>query len=220
MVRNEGNRLPDVVESGWSGRRLADNSRLLIASALMALGVGLAIAILAAVYYHAQANGLRRLLRSWPSPAAVAATALPRVSSSTAALPADGSIRGKIVIAIVDYLPGSNAELLIMAHISGGMARTRYVLVGNDCMSNSADHSWASGVTDNQGIAVLTGHPWTGDSSDYYWAWIQPSSGTTPPPGIHGSFATGHATAFKAGRMPCGPYLPSQLRNDRNSLFG
>jgi len=219
MVRDEGNRLPDVVESGWSGRRLADNSRLLIASALMALGVGLAIATFAAVHYHAQANGLRPL-RSSPSPATVAAVALPRVSTSTAALPADGSLRGKIVIATVDHLPGSNAELLITAYISGGMARTRYVLVGNDCMSNSADHSWASGVTDNQGIAVLTGHPWTGDFSDYYWAWIQPSSGTTPPPGLHGSFATGHATAFKAGRTPCGPYLPSQLRNDRNSLFG
>ena len=57
---------------------------------------------------------------------------------------------------------------------------TRYALVGKDCMSNSADHSWAGGVANSQGIAVLTGHPWPADSSDYYWTWIQPSSGATP----------------------------------------
>jgi hypothetical protein len=64
MVRDAGNGLPDLVESGWSGRRLADKSRFLIASAFMALGAGLVIATLAAVHYHAQANGLRHLPRS------------------------------------------------------------------------------------------------------------------------------------------------------------
>jgi hypothetical protein len=44
VVRDVRGKLPDVVESGWSGRRLADNSRLLIASAFMVLGVGLVIA--------------------------------------------------------------------------------------------------------------------------------------------------------------------------------
>jgi hypothetical protein len=214
MVRETSNRLPDVVESGWSGRWLADNSRRLIASALIALTVGLAFAVLDAAHYRAQADGFRLLLRSSHSLAGVAATAM-RVSSSTTALPADGAVRGKVVIATVDRMPGASAELLITAYISGGRARTRYALVGNDCMSNSADHSWASGVTNSQGIAVLTGHPWPADSSDYYWTWIQPSSGTTPPPGLHGSFAAGHATAFKPSRVPCAPYLPPQLRNDR-----
>jgi hypothetical protein len=123
MVRDAGNGLPDLVESGWSGRRLAGNSRFLIASAFMALGVGLVIATLAAVHYHAQANGLRHLPRSPRSPAAVAAAALPRVSSSTVALPEDGTIRGKAAIVMVDHMPGGIAELLIMAYISGGRAR-------------------------------------------------------------------------------------------------
>jgi hypothetical protein len=63
MVHDEGNRQPDLVESGWPGRRLANNSRLLIASAFMALGIGLVIATLAAVHYYTQANGLQRQLR-------------------------------------------------------------------------------------------------------------------------------------------------------------
>ena len=209
MVRDAGNRLPDLVESGWSGRRLAYNKRFLIASALMALGMGLVIATLAAVHYHAQANGLPHPPRSPRSPAAVAAAALPRVSSSTVTLPEDGPIRGKVAIVVVDHMPSGNAELLIMAYISEGTARTRYVLMGSNCLSSSADHLWASGVTDNQGIAILTGHPWTSNSRDHYWTWTQPSAGTTPPPALHGPSATGYAAAFKADRVLCAPY---QLR--------
>ena len=89
-----GNGEPDLVESGWPGQRLADNSRLLIASAFMALGVGLVIATLLAVHYHAQANGLRHLPRSPRSPVPAAAAALPRVSSSAVARPEDWPIRG------------------------------------------------------------------------------------------------------------------------------
>jgi hypothetical protein len=207
MVHDEGNRLPDLVESGWSGWRLADNKRFLIASALMALGVGLVIATLAAVHYHAQANGLRHLPRSPSTQAAIATAALPRVSSSTVALPEDGPIRGKVAIVMVDHMPSGNAELLIMAYISGGRPRTRYALMGSDCLSNSADHLWASGVTNNQGIAVLTGPSWTSNSRDYYWTWTQPSAGTTPPPALHGPSATGYATALKADRVLCAPYL-------------
>jgi hypothetical protein len=207
MVRDAGNRLPDVVESGRSGRRLADNPRFLIASAFMALGAGLVIATLAAVHYHAQANGLRRLPRSPFTQAAAAAAAMPRVSSSTVALPEDGPIRGKVAIVMVDHISGGNAELLIMAYISGGRAHTRYALMGSNCLSNSADNLWASGVTDDQGIAVLTGLPWTSNSRDYYWAWTQPSAGTTPPPALHGPSATDQATAFKADRVLCAPYL-------------
>ena len=207
MVRDARNRLPDVVESGWSGRRLADNSRFLIASAFMALGVGLVIATLAAVHYYMQANGLQRQLRSPRSPAALGPAASPRVSSSSVALPEDGPIRGKVAIVMVDHMPGGNAELLIMAYISGGTPHTRYALMGSNCLSNSADHLWASGVTNNQGIAVLTGRPWTSNASDYYWTWTQPSAGTTPPPVLHGPSATDHATAFKADQVLCAPYL-------------
>jgi hypothetical protein len=206
MTRGEGNRLPDLVESGWSGRRLAGNSRFLIASAFMALGVGLVIAVLGAVHYHAQANGLRRPLSSPHSPAAIVAAALPRVSSSAEALPADGPVRGKVAVVMVDHMPAGNAELLIMAYISGGRAHTRYALMGKDCLSNSADHLWASGVTNNQGIAILTGLPWASNSRDYYWAWTQPLAGTAPPPGLHGPSARGYATASKADRVLCAPY--------------
>jgi hypothetical protein len=205
MVRDAGNRLPDVVESGRSGRWLADNPRFLIASAFMALGVGLVIATLAAVHYHTQANGLQRQLRSPRSPAAAGAAALPRVSSSSVTLPQDGPIRGKVAIIMVDHMSGGNAELLIMAYISGGAPRTRYALMGSNCLSNSADHLWASGVTNNQGIAVLTGRPWTSNSRDYYWTWTQPSAGTTPPPALHGPSATDQATALKADRVLCAP---------------
>ena len=197
MVRDARNRLPDVVESGWSGRRLADNSRFLIASAFMALGVGLVIATLAAVHYYTQANGLQRQLRSPRSPAAVGAAALPRVSSSSVALPQAGPIRGKVAIVMVDHISGGNAELLIMAYISGGRAHTKYALMGSNCLSNSADNLWASGVTDDQGIAVLTGLPWTSNSRDYYWAWTQPSAGITPLPALHGP---------SADRVLCAPY--------------
>ena len=130
----------------------------------MALGIGLVIATLVAVHYHAQANGLRHLPRSPHSPVPAAAAALPRVSSSTVALLEDGPIRGKVAIVMVDRIPGGNAELLIMAYISGGRAHTRYALMGSNCLSNSADHLWASGVTDDQGSAVLTGRPWTSNS--------------------------------------------------------
>jgi hypothetical protein len=207
MVRDTGNRRPDVVESGWSRRRLADNSRSLIASAFMALGAGLVIATLAAVHYYTQANGLQRQLRSPRPPAAAGAAALPRVSSSSVTLPQDGPIRGKVAIVMVDHMPGGIAELLIMAYISGGTPRTRYALMGNNCLSNSADHLWASGVTNDQGIAVLTGSPWTSNASDYYWTWTQPLAGTTPPPVLHGLSATDQATAFKADRVLCAPYL-------------
>jgi hypothetical protein len=206
MVHDEGNRQPDLVESGWPGRRLANNSRFLIASAFMALGIGLVIATLAAVHYHAQANGLRRLPRSPFTQAAAAAAAMPRVSSSTVALPEDGPVRGKVSIVMVDHMPGGNAELLIMAYISGGGPRTRYALMGSNCLSSSADQLWASGVTNDQGIAVLTGRPWTSNASDYYWTWTQPSAATTPPPVLHGPSATDQATAFKADRVLCAPY--------------
>jgi hypothetical protein len=172
----------------------------------MALGIGLVIAALAAVHYHAQANRLQRPLNPPHSPAAVAAAALPQVSSSTVALPEHGPIRGKVAIVMVDHIPGGNAELLIMAYISGGRKHTRYALMGSNCLSNSADHLWASGVTDNQGIAVLTGRPWTSNSRDYYWAWTQPSAGTTPPPALRGPSAAGHATAIKADPVLCAPY--------------
>jgi hypothetical protein len=104
-------------------------------------------------------------------------------------------------------MPSGNAELPIMAYISGGRPRTSYALMGSDCLSNSADDLWASGVTNDQGIAVLTGPPWTSNASDYYWAWTQPSAGTTPPPVLHGLSATDDAIAFKADRVLCAPYL-------------
>ena len=207
-MHDTGNRQPDLLESGWSGQWLANKSRFLIASAFMALGVGLVIAALVAVHYHAQANGLRHLPRSPHSPVPAAAAALPRVSSSTVALPEDAPVRGKVAIVMVDHIPGGNAELLIMAYISGGRAHTRYALMGSNCLSNSADHLWASGVTDDQGSAVLTGRPWTSNSRDYYWAWTQPSAGATPPPALHASSATGHAmrsrlTGCYARRISC-----------------
>jgi hypothetical protein len=34
---------------------------------------------------------------------------------------------------MVDRIPGGNAELLIMAYISGGRAHTRYALMGSNC---------------------------------------------------------------------------------------
>jgi hypothetical protein len=206
MVRDAGNRLPDLVESGWSGRRLAGKSRFLFASVLIALGVGLVIATLA-VHYHAQANGLRRLPTSPFTQAAIAAAAMPRVSSSTVALPEDRPIRGKVAIIMVDHMPSGNAELLIMAYISGGSPRTRYALMGSDWLSNSADHLWASGVTNNQGIAVLTGPSWTSNSRDYYRAWTQLSAGPTSPPALHGPSATGYAAAFKTDTVLFAPYL-------------
>jgi hypothetical protein len=197
MVRDIGNERPDLVESGCSGRRLADNSRFLVTSAFIALGIGLVIATLGAVHYRAQASGLRHSLSPPHSPAAVAAAALPRVSSTTVALPADGPIRGKVAAVMIDHAPGGNAELLIMAYISGGRAHTRYALMGSNCLSNSADHLWASGVTDDHGSAVLTGRPWTSNSRDYYWAWTQPSAGTTPPPALHEP---------STDRVLCAPY--------------
>jgi hypothetical protein len=190
--------LPDVLESGGSGRWAAGGSRFLIVPVLIA---GLVAATLAAVHYHAQAARLPRHPAHSP---AVAAAEPPQVSSTTRALPAEGMLRGEVVMVTVSQMRSANAELLITAYISGGRPRTRYVLEGNDCVGNGADHSWASGVTDSRGTAVLTGHPWTGRRSDEYWALIEPSPKSSPPPGLHGSFMTGAAVAFRA-EAPCVP---------------
>ena len=196
---------PDLLESGRPGRWAAGGpgpfaagrSRLVVA---VLIG-GLVVATVAAVHYHAQAA---RLMHRPGHPPAGAAAVPPQVSSITRALPPDGTVRGEVVMVTVRPVRSAHAELLITAYISGGRPRTRYVLTGNDCTSNGADHSWASGVTDSHGSAVLTGHPWAGLRSDEYWAWIVPAPNSSPPPGLHGSFMTGAAAPFRAG-APCVP---------------
>jgi hypothetical protein len=202
MRRDEETSPPDVLESGGPGPWLAGISRLPVALVLVALAAGLVIATLAALYYRAQANRLRHLARSSRSPAVVV-TATPQVSSVAAVIPPDGTIRGTVVIIAIHR--GAHSELLITAYLSGAKPDARYALMGNDCTtSNVADHPWASGVANSQGIAVLTGRPWAASSGDEYWAFVQPSANPIPP-GLHGSFAEGEATVFRAGWAPCTP---------------
>jgi hypothetical protein len=182
-------------DPGRGGSRL----RLLIiaeTAALIAL-------IVVALHYRAEAGQLHHRRPSTTSPPSVT---VPEVTSRMFRLPAEATITGTVLITAAAEPGADRAQFVLSAVITGARPDTVYVLTGNDCsaVAQLPDHAWATGLTDANGTAVLTGHPWTGAVADHYWLALNPSP-VSPPPGLHGTFAQGAATPFPAHQAPCAP---------------
>lgn len=165
------------------------------------LATALAVTIIVAAYYHAQASALRHQLSSVQTAYSPVA-GQPVLSLRTSELPAAGTVTGQVTV-LFARSAGGTTRIVFSAHINGGRPRTRYTLMGNDCTSNGPDRSWVSGVSNGLGSADLSGPEWTVNRSHEYWLWLSPSP-QNHSPGLHGSFAPGQAlSAFPAGQAPC-----------------
>jgi hypothetical protein len=111
---------------------------------------------------------------------------MPQVTSAALGLPAGGGVAGTVVI-------------------TGGTPGTVYDLIGSDCSTGDPrpDEVWATGLARADGTADLTGYTWTGAVAHRYWMALDPSPADQSP-GLHGRFAAGTATPFRAGQAPCG----------------
>jgi hypothetical protein len=198
----------DVISAGPEPRRSRPRPRPrprrggLVWLLVFAETVALAVAVTAAVHYQAQAA---RPHPAGSSPAGLtSALALPQVTTVTLALPADGTVRGTVVISAA-VLPGARrGQFTVSAVITGGTPGTLYNLIGYDCSTGSPlpDDIWATGLAGPNGAADLTGYAWTGAMADRYWLVLDPSP-VNPPPGLHGQFAEGQAAAYPAAQSPC-----------------
>jgi hypothetical protein len=165
------------------------------------LAAALAVAIIVAAYYQAQASALRHQLSSVHTPYSRVA-GQPVLSLRTSELPVAGTVTGQVTV-LFARSAGGTTKIIFSAHINGGQPRTRYTLIGNDCASNGPDRSWSSGVSNGLGSADLSGPAWTVNRSHEYWLWLSPSP-QNHSPGLHGSFGPGQElSAFPAGQAPC-----------------
>jgi hypothetical protein len=169
---------------------------------VLAETVALAIAVVVAVHYHAQASRPRP---TGPSAASLtSALALPQVTTVVLALPADGTVRGTVVIT-ASAVPGARrGQFTVSAVITGGSPGTLYNLIGYDCSTGNPlpNDIWATGLAAANGSADLVGYAWTGAVADRYWLVLDPSP-VNPPPGLRGQFAEGGAAPFPASQAPC-----------------
>jgi hypothetical protein len=165
------------------------------------LATALAVTIVMAACYHAQVGTLRHQLSS-VHPAYSPVAGQPALSLRTFALPSAGAVTGEVTVFFAQSV-GGTAQIMLSAHINGGRPRTRYTLIGNDCVSNGPDRSWSSGVSNGLGSADLSGHAWMVNRSDEYWLWLSPSPHSYSP-GLHGTFAPDRGlSTFPAGQAPC-----------------
>ena len=161
----------------------------------------LAVTVVVAVHYRAEARGLRP---GGLAAAGLTAFPMPQVTSAALPLPADGGVAGTVVITAA-ALPGAGrAQFTVSAVITGGTPGTVYDLIGSDCTTADPrpDEVWATGLTGADGTADLAGYAWTGAVADRYWMALDPSPASRPP-GLHGQFAQGKAAPFPAGHAPC-----------------
>ena len=178
----------------------AISARVAWAAVIVLLAAALAGAA-TALHYREVAITLRHQLRPTSAPGSPGIGQL-TLASRTVELPPSGALTGEVTVSSAQSVRGPK-WIALSAHITGGRPHTRYALTGNDCASNAADHSWATGITDQHGSADLSGGTWTVAPKDEYWLWLSPSSQTRVP-GLHGGFAPGHAlSAFPAGEAPC-----------------
>ncbi len=170
--------------------------------AVALLAAALAGAITVAVHYRAEAAALRRQLRSAPLHPRSAVP--PRLSSMSAALPSYGALHAEVTVFSARPV-GELTQIVLSAHISGGLPNTSYALTGFDCAGSSGYETWAAGVTGADGTANLIGHAWTVSLRDEYWLYLSPSSFQgVAGRGLHGSFTTaGRFSAAPAGYTPC-----------------
>jgi hypothetical protein len=189
----------DVIAGGPEPRGRLPRPGGLVWLFVLAETMALAIAVAVAVHYRAEARGLHPA-----APAAAASPGLPEVNTVVVALPADGPVRGTVVITTA-ALPGARrGQFTVYAVITGGMPGTFYDLIGNDCSTADPlpDDVWATGLADANGTADLVGYTWTGAVADRYWLVLDPSP-VNPPPGLQGPFAQGQARPYPAGQAPC-----------------
>lgn len=127
------------------------------------------------------------------------------VYRSTTALPTSGTLAGTITV-FTAHASSGKAQIVLSARISGGLPHTRYELSGNDCTSNAADHSWASGLTNAHGFATLSGPAWmVSTSHEYFLVLSSPGlNQNRPGPALHGFFGRAPGlSAISGGFAPC-----------------
>ena len=192
----------DVIASGPGPRGPWLRPGGLVWLFVLAETVALAVAVEVAVHYRAQARGLQH---AGPSPVSLtSAPALPQMGTVVLPLPADGTVKGTVVITAT-ALPGAKrGQFSVSAIITGGTPGTFYDLIGSDCSTASPlpDDVWATGLAGPNGTADLTGYVWTGVVVDQYWLVLDPSP-VNPPPGLRGQFIEGSAAPFPPSQAPC-----------------
>ena len=191
----------DVIVSGREPRRRARRPGGLIWLLVIVQAAALAVAVAVALHYRAEAG---RLHPGGVPAASLPASQLPQVTSAALHLPAGGGVAGTVVITAA-ALPGAGrAQFTVSAVITGGTPGTVYDLIGSDCSTADPlpDEVWATGLARADGTADLVGYAWTGALADRYWMALDPSP-VDPAPGLHGHFAEGTATSFRAGQAPC-----------------
>jgi len=165
---------------------------------VLAQAVALAVAVAVAIHYHGQSG------RPYPAASQTTPLVLPDVTTVVLALPADGAVRGTVVITTAALPGATRGQFTVSAIITGGTPGTFYDLIGNDCSTADPlpDDVWATGQASANGTASLVGYAWTGAVADRYWLVLDPSP-VNPPPGLSGPFAEGLAASFPAGQAPC-----------------
>jgi hypothetical protein len=192
----------DVISAGPGPRRPRPRPGGPVWLLVFAETVALAVAVTVAVHYRGQAG---RPHPAGPSAASLtSALALPQVNTVMLALPADGTVRGTVIITAAVLPGGRRGQFTVSAVITGGEPGTLYNLIGYDCSTGSPlpDDIWATGLAGADGTADLAGYAWTGAMADRYWLVLDPSP-VNPPPGLHGQFAEGQAAAYPAAQSPC-----------------
>ena len=194
----------DVIAAGPEPRGPLQRPAGLVLLLVLVQTVALAVAVAAAVHYHAEAgrpypHGLSAASQTTP-------LALPDVTTVVLALPADGTVRGTVVITTAALPGAARGQFTVSAIITGGLPGTFYDLIGNDCSAADQlpDDVWATGLAGADGTAHLVGYAWTGAVADRYWLVLDPSP-VNPPPGLRGQFAEGRAAPFPAAQAPCVP---------------
>jgi hypothetical protein len=191
----------DVIVSGREPRRRARRPGGLVWLLVIVQAVALAVAAAVALHYRAEVG---RLHPGGAPKASRPASPMPEVTSTALHLPAGGGMAGTVVITAA-ALPGAGrAQFTVSAVITGGTPGTVYDLIGSDCSTAAPlpDEVWATGLARADGTADLVGYAWTGAVADRYWMVLDPSP-AGPAPGLHGHFAEGTATPFRAGQAPC-----------------
>jgi hypothetical protein len=193
----------DVIVSGREPRRRSKTRPPgLVWLLVVAQAAALAVAAAVAVHYRAEAG---RLDHSGARPASPLASPMPQVTSAALGLPAGGGVAGTVVITTAALPGAARAQFTVSAVITGGTPGTVYDLIGSDCSTGDPrpDEVWATGLARADGTADLTGYTWTGAAAHRYWMALDPSPADQSP-GLHGQFAAGTATPFRAGQAPCG----------------
>jgi len=202
----------DVIAAGPGPRGPVPRPGGLVLLLVLAQTVALAVAVAVAVHYHSEASrsyarGLSAAsARGVPAASQTTPLTLPDVTTVVLALPADGSVRGTVIITTAALPGAARGQFTVSAIITGGQPGTFYDLIGNDCSTADPlpDDVWATGLASANGTAHLVGYAWTGAVADRYWLVLDPSP-VNPPPGLRGQFAEGRAAPFPAAQAPCVP---------------